>query len=216
MTPRLEKLVDIAVIVAGLSAALIAVLLISQHLVENGRNREVTSVGIVEDWEKYASAGRRTGSETAGATIIEFGDYQCPYCRDLQPHIDAILRQFPADVAFVFRHFPLDEVSYAAARAAECAGEQGRFWEFHRELLSNANWFGNAIGQLAAAAGVRDMDAFDECSTDESPVPAIEDDLAAALELGAQGTPTILINGEMSYGVIDSLRLATAIRAAVP
>ena len=62
----------------------------------------------------------------------------------------------------------LSDYSYAAARAAECAGEQGRFWPFHRELLADTNWF--AIERFAVTAGIRDMDAFDACLADESPV----------------------------------------------
>lgn len=60
------------------------------------------------------------------------------------------------------------------------------------------------------------MAAFDACLADESPVPSIENDLAAAMELGAQGTPTILVNGVMAYGVVDSLELETAIRRVAP
>jgi len=175
-------------------------------------------VGVVEDWEKYASAGHRVGSATPEVTIIEFGDYQCPYCRDWQPHIDAILRKYPDDVAFVFRHFPLEthNLAYPAARAAECAGEQDRFWPFHRELLGNPDWIGNAMTDFAINAGIQDMDAFEDCLEDESPVPAIDADLAAATELGARGTPTILINGVMSYGVVDSLRLEAAVQRVLP
>lgn len=217
MGKRLETLTDIAVILAGLSAVVIVLLLVSQRFMGNGPpTTEITSVGVVEDWRGYASAGHRVGSATAATTIIEWGDYQCRYCRDWHPHIEAILRKYPDDVAFVFRHFPLDDFSYAAARAAECAGAQGRFWALHRELLGNPNWFGNAIRQFAVTAGIQDMDAFDDCLEDESSVPAIEADLAAAIELGAQGTPTILINGVMSYGVVDSLRLEAVIRTAAP
>lgn len=217
MIKRLETLTDLVAILAGLSAIVIIATLVSQRVVRNdpdSSDREITSVGVVEEWERYASASHRIGSATAPTTIIEFGDYQCSFCRDWQPHIEAILRKYPDDVAFVFRHFPLSDFSYAAARAAECAGEQGRFWPFHRELLANTNWF--AIERFAVTAGVQDMDAFDACLADESPVPSIENDLAAAMELGAQGTPTILVNGVMAYGVVDSLELETAIRRVAP
>ena len=218
MTQRLEKLTDVAVILAGLSAAVSAVVLVAQRLPISDPSTEITSVEVVEDWEKYATKGHRIGSATASVTIVEFGDYQCPYCRELQPHVEAILAKYPDDVAFVFRHFPLDAggLSYAAARAAECAGEQGRFWGFHRQLLGNPNWVGSAMRQFATVAGVQDMDAFEGCMDDQSPVPAIEEDLAAALELGAQGTPAILINGTMSYGVVDSLQLQAVVQRILP
>ena len=218
MTQRLEKLADVAVILASLSAAVIAVFLVTQRFRINDPGTEITSVQVVEDWEKYANTGHRIGPATAAITVVEFGDYQCPYCRDWQPHIESILRKYPGDVAFVFRHFPLERggLAYAAARAAECAGEQGRFWEFHRELLANPNWIGNAMRQFATAAGVEDNEAFDSCLEDQSPVAAIEEDRAAALELGAQGTPAILINGVMSYGVVDSLQLEATVQRILP
>ena len=207
-----------AVILASLSAAAIAVVLVAQRLIDNVPDTNITGVEVVQDWEKYASTGHRVGPATAAITIIEFGDYQCPYCRDWQPHIEAILRKYPDDVAFVFRHFPLEArgLAYAAARAAECAGEQGNFWRYHRELLANPNWLGNAMRQFATKAGVQDMEAFDRCLEDESPVAAIEEDRTAALELGARGTPAILINGVMSYGVVDSLQLEATTNRILP
>lgn len=218
MTQKLKTLADIAVIVASLSAAAIVVLLFSQRFIGSRPGTESASAEVIDDWEQYASTGHRIGSETPAVTIVEFGDYQCPYCREWQPHIEAMLRKYPDDVAFVYRHFPLavHDLAYSAARAAECAGKQGRFWPFHREILGDPNWLGDAIKQFAVTAGVQDMAVFDDCLADESPVPAIEEDLAAAMKLGARGTPTILINGVMSYGVVDSIRLETAIQQAIP
>ena len=220
MGTRLERLSDFAAILASLSAMVIVALLVSQRFIASEPSAETVSVAdvVVENWEEYASAGHRIGATTPAITIIEFGDYQCAYCREWQPHIEAILRKYPDDVAFVYRHFPLEShaLAYPAARAAECAGEQGRFWPFHRQLLGNSDWIGNAMTNFAISAGIQDMNAFEECLDDESPVPAIDDDLAAAMEVGAPGTPAILINGVMSFGVVDSLRLEAAVQRVLP
>jgi protein-disulfide isomerase len=120
-------------------------------------------------------------------------------------------------VAFVYRHFPLSyhQYAYPAARAAECAADQDRFWAFHWLLFEEENWLGDAMAQFAVRAGVSDFDEFDQCLADTASVPAIEADIAAAGELGAAGTPTIIVNGLLLASGRDSLSLQAIVEEAL-
>ena len=94
-----------------------------------------------------------TGPATAPVTIVEFLDYQCPYCHRAQAVVDEVLQQYEGKVRFVHRDFPLDGHAEAvpAARAARCAGEQGKFWEYHRSLLVQAGRLDRRRPQRRAA-----------------------------------------------------------------
>lgn len=84
----------------------------------------------LRDWHPFAAGAYQKGSDQATITIIEFGDYECPYCRAAEPHLRVIPSKYPGDVKLVYRHFPSSTHSRAepAAVAAECAGDQDAFW----------------------------------------------------------------------------------------
>jgi protein-disulfide isomerase len=147
-------------------------------------------------------------------TIIEFGDYQCPACRRWQPQIEEVLREYPDEVAFIYRHWPLPyhEHAYPAARAAECAGAQGAFWAFHRQLFEEENWHDDAMTRFAKEVGVNDLDEFGRCLGDSSPVPAIEAGIEAAREIDAAGTPAVIVNGVLLASPPDSQTLKMMIQ----
>ena len=118
----------------------------------------------------------------------------------------------------VFRHFPLvmESVSHAAARAAECASEQGRFWEYHQRLFSSRAWQTEepmeVFERIGNEVAVEDVATFRDCLTLRSPVPAIIADLEAAEELGISGTPAFLVNDRLFMGVLDSLEFDVTYR----
>ncbi len=174
----------------------------------------------IEDWDQYVENGRRIGPTSATVTILEFGDYECPVCRSVAPWLDAIQRAHTDDVALVYRHFPLSyhRAAYPAARAAECAGEQGRFAEYHRLLYSSSAWLLEPMPgflELAARVDVPDTVTFEACVRDSSPVGSIEGDLAAGRALGVPGTPAIAINGRLLAGGQDSTQLSRLVEKAM-
>lgn len=122
----LERAMDFASLGAGLAAVVVAGVVLFRMVGPDVSSRESQEVS---GWQRYADVGNRLGPETAAVTIIEFGDYQCPYCRESEAHLRAILRKHENDVSLVYRHFPLPGhgSAYPAARAAECAGKQDRF-----------------------------------------------------------------------------------------
>jgi protein-disulfide isomerase len=170
----------------------------------------------VNDWDRVRSAGRRFGPSAAPVTIVEFSDFECPFCRafTLGP-LSAIRRQFGDQVTVLYRHWPLARIhrfAYPAARAAECAGAQGRFAEFHDLIFAKQDSLGlKSFSDFARESGVSNMQAFARCHATTDPVPAIEADIAEAERMGAQGTPTVVVNGMLWPIPPDSAALATII-----
>lgn len=210
---RLERATDVATLAAGLAAVVVAGVVVYRAFID-ADPPPATPVGeiTVTDWQRYADGGHRAGPETAPVTIIEFGDYQCPFCRAAETHLQAIRSRYGDEVALVYRHFPLPGHSSAfpAARAAECAGKQERFWEFHGLLYATESWIGDTsrarLAELAERAGVDRVDEFLRCLDGSEGDDAVDADIAAARSLGITGTPTFLVNGQLHVGPLDSLR----------
>lgn len=199
--------------VAALATAGFIVLRQDARVIPSGPSEPLA----LSEWEHLAEAGHRLGPVDAPVTIIEFGDYECAACVEWQKHIEALLRRYHQDIAFVYRHWPLTQHRYAygAARAAECAGAQGKFWPFHRLLFENPDWFGNAMIRFAEHVGVADLSEFSSCMETVGTVPAIEADIAAVKEIGGRGTPTILVNGMMLGTERDSTYLSGIIESII-
>lgn len=216
MANRLERVTDVVTLAAGLAAVVVAGLVVYRAI--DADPPAATPVGeiTVTDWQRYADGGHRAGPETAPVTIIEFGDYQCPFCRAAEPHLTAIRSRYGDQVALIYRHFPLPGHSSAfpAARAAECAGKQARFWEFHGLLYATESWIGDTsqarLVELAERAGVGRVDEFVRCLDGSEGDDAVDADIAAGRSLGIRGTPTFLVNGELNVGPLDSLRFFAA------
>ena len=183
--------------------ALCAVAMTVNHFVGTGANvaesrRGTQEPAPVERWNAHAGPGHSRGSPAARVTIVEYGDYECPVCGQVAPKIKELLSQFPNDVRLVYRHWPLTyhRFAYPAARAAECAGEQGRFWEMHDLLYERQDSLGLlSFDELATRAAVPRLDAFSQCNRHQDPVAAVERDLKLARLAGGTGTPTLLVNG---------------------
>ncbi len=137
------------------------------------------------------------GPETALITIVQFADYQCPYCGKAQESIDQVMTNYEGKVKFVFRDFPLsfhDEATPAAA-AANCAGKQDKFWPYHGAIMKNQKALSEADLQKLAAENGLDIAKWDECRKDPAIVAEIEKDEADGAQAGVTGTPAFFING---------------------
>lgn len=155
---------------------------------------------------QYA-VGHYFGAPNAAVKIIEFSDFQCPFCKQFEDSTWSVVRKrFPNDVALIYRHWPLTthKHAYAAARASECAAEQGKFAAFHNILFEKQDSIGTKpYSEFAVEAGVPDTVAFNACNVRTEKVPTIERDIAAAHELQARGTPTIIV-GDRRFPVNPS------------
>ena len=138
------------------------------------------------------------GPEDAPITIIEFSDYECPYCKRWHDEsFERLVETFPTEVRFVYRDFPLTSIhpnAAPAAEAANCAHEQGRFWDFHRKLFSTTLLDTQTYLGYAEELGL-DLAAFEECYTSRRYQDEVTADLQWAVNLGVSSTPTFFING---------------------
>jgi protein-disulfide isomerase len=143
-----------------------------------------------------------TGPADAPVTIVEFTDYQCPYCHRAQAVIDQVLARYPEKVRFVHLDFPLDGHPGAipAARAARCAGEQGKFWDYHRGLMTAPGELDEADLKRRAGAVRLDASKFASCLSSGRHDDAIRASLEHGSSLGVTGTPAYFVNGRMISG----------------
>ena len=153
---------------------------------------------FVSDWKSFVPHGIQVGDATAPVTIIEFSDFECPFCRKFQSSLDSVRHDREKLVSFVFVHFPLPMHRFArpAARAAECASTLGKFDDFQRVVFEKQDSLGlKTWGSYAIAAGILDTSAFVRCAAGTELLPRVEDGLAMGNKLGVKGTPTVLVNG---------------------
>lgn len=145
------------------------------------------------------------GNPEAPLVIVEFSDFQCPFCRQAYPIIRQFVNAHPEDVMYVYRHFPIETLHPLAARAAEasmCAHEQNLFWPYHDLLFQNQDTLSAAkLSSLAQAVGA-DSDEFATCMDSQRYAQIVEQDYLTGLQLGVVGTPTFFVNGQSVSGVI--------------
>lgn len=144
------------------------------------------------------------GGREAPVTIIEFADYECPYCQQIHPLLKKLEQEFDGKVALAFKDMPLPMHPRAAkaAEAARCAGTQGKFWELHDSLFEHAGHI--EIPQLKEYAQTLhlDMEKFDKCLDSGEQTAAVQKDFAEAQRLGLTGTPSFFVNGHFFSGMI--------------
>jgi protein-disulfide isomerase len=142
------------------------------------------------------------GRPDAPVTIVEFSDFQCPFCVRARPAVKKVREVYGDDVRFAFRHFPLSfhELAPKAGEAVACAGDQERFWEMHDRLWEAAGQIQPAdLKEHAVALGL-DADAFGECLDSGRNAALVEKDIEAGGRLGVSGTPAFFINGRPLIG----------------
>ncbi len=146
-----------------------------------------------------------TGPEDAPITIIEFSDYQCPYCQKWYNEVyQPLMAAYPGQIRFVYRDMPLPFHPEAepAAEAAECAGDQGFYWQYHDALFSGRYSLGRADYEKIANDLGLDIIAFTACLDDHRHQAEIEADASDASRLGLTGTPSFFINGRVVIGAL--------------
>ena len=142
------------------------------------------------------------GAAEARVTIVEFSDFQCPYCGRVSPTLTRLLEEYPDDVRIVYKHLPLSFHSNAlpAAKASAAAGRQGKFWEMHDELFLNQRALSEAkFVELAGKLGL-DVERFQEDFKSAPVATEVAQDMSEARRLGVTGTPGFFVNGRFSSG----------------
>jgi protein-disulfide isomerase len=142
------------------------------------------------------------GPAKAPIELIEFADFQCPYCLSISPTLKKVLDTYGDRIRFVYRNFPLDSHPNArpAAEAAQCANEQGQFWPYHDRLFGDPGKLSDAELKQAAAALGLDSPRFNKCVDEHKYRSIVDADLKAGTEAGVTGTPAFFINGRLLSG----------------
>ncbi|HLY51784.1 MAG TPA: DsbA family protein [Steroidobacteraceae bacterium] len=158
------------------------------------------------------------GPEHAPVVVVEYGDFECPICKQAAPTVRMLLERFAGRVRLVFRHFPLEQAhphALAAAEAAECAGEQGKFWEMHDLLLANQEHL--TLRHLHGYAGRLGLDRarFTAAMDDHVCIQRVREHQASGRCSHVRSTPGFFINGAIQDVSFGLNRLFDAVEAAL-
>ena len=167
-------------------------------------DRDRSRIDLVED---IGPLDHSLGPDHAPVVLVEYGDFECPNCKQAAPAVEIVLRRFEGQVRFVFRHFPLIDVhphALAAAEAAEAAGAQGRFWEMHRQLFDHQSHLDREhLLRYGADLGL-DMVRYTADLDDETHRQHVLQHLDTGKRSGVRGTPGFFVNGrilDVSFGL---------------
>jgi protein-disulfide isomerase len=154
------------------------------------------------------------GSKDAPVTIIMFSDYQCVYCQKWYTEVfTPLMQNYPGKIRFVYRDFPLSTIhpsATTAAEAADCAGDQNKYWDFFNAIFTGTEKLSDQSIQTYASAIQLDMESFNQCLSSHKYKNEVEADFSYAADLGVQSTPTFFVNGiavigAQPYQVFSSL-----------
>ncbi len=165
---------------------------------------------------KITKADHVLGSSKAKVTIVEFSDFQCPFCGRFYPTVKQALAEYKDKIKFVYKHFPLESIhpnARPAAEASECAGEQGKFWEFHDKLFENQEQLGDAFYKKLAGDLKLNLNKFNDCLATKKYSAKIDTDYQTGISAGVQGTPHSLVNGIAVSGAVPYEQLKAVIDA---
>ena len=168
-------------------------------------------------WEEVATSGIRTGRIDAKIQIVEFADFECPFCKRFNSQLRLLTARFPDQISVVFVHFPISghRFALAAGRAAECALAQGRFAQMRDALYDKQDSLGlKSWTSYALAAGVTDTSSVARCAAAANRVERIERGLALGSKFGVRGTPTVIVNGWNFQGPPPDTEVGAPGRAA--
>ncbi len=151
------------------------------------------------------------GNYNAPIDIVVFNDYTCKYCQEYALELEKILKRNPNKIRIIWKHFPLNQNYYTAAIAAECAAEQGKFWEYSHKIYSYKDKYTNDFYLNAAANLNLDVAKFSTCFTSDKYQAKIQADYYEGIIKGVLGAPATFINGEYIPGVIPLEKLQQVI-----
>jgi protein-disulfide isomerase len=173
--------------------------------VQSLRNRAMISVRLAPPRiDLTAGSAPMRGAANPVVTLVEYADYECPYCQQIQPVVKRLEAEFKDQLAFVYKDVPLPMHANAqkASEAAHCAAAQGKFWEYHDRLFATKQY---DVAHLKEHARMLKLDgaAFDQCLDSGSQAAQIKEFVSEAQAIGLPGTPGFLVNGRFINGAVD-------------
>lgn len=169
----------------------------TQALIDELRREARVRMVLARPRSEVEPRGVARGPAHAPVTIVEFSDFECPYCKRATPILQELLDRYPEQVRLYYRHLPLPSHAHArpAAIAAVCAERQGQFWDFHDQLFLDPGALDpEGLRRAAEQVGI-DLEPFDECLGSAEAAARVDEDVAAANALGVTGTPVFFVNG---------------------
>ncbi|MCZ7610347.1 MAG: DsbA family protein [Ignavibacterium sp.] len=165
------------------------------------------NISIIDNWKELIPEDEETNGNYSKVYLIEFFDYECPYCSVLDATLDTIKSKYIDKIKIIRYHFPLNihPLAYRTAIAAECAGSQEVFDIYHKELMANQYKL-NSINftEIARLIGIKDIEKFQKCVNEEETADAISQNVKLAKKFNVSGTPTLIINNKMISGAINT------------
>jgi protein-disulfide isomerase len=158
------------------------------------------------------------GKAQAPVLLVEYGDYECPYCGQAYPIVKQVQRHFGEKLGFVFRNFPLNEMhphAEIAAEAAEFAADHEQFWKMHDELFENQRSLGPEMLYSLVEALELPAEDLRTALQERKYRPRVREDFAGGVRSGVNGTPTFFINGKRHDGTFEFRDLVTALESEV-
>ncbi len=199
------RLASITTGVLVLCAVVVTIAVVKREFVERPDEVDVSqTIRAIEIPEGLFDEGVWLGSKDAAVVVVEFSDFQCPYCQDAARTLRELRLRYGDQVAVLYRHYPLTSIHpYAmeAAIAAECAGAQNAFERFHDVLFADQASIGNTDWtEFAVRAGVPSVAEFEGCLDEDWPVVRVERDMRAGERVGVRGTPTVIVGDKLMIG----------------
>jgi protein-disulfide isomerase len=182
------------------------------------KNQEAQAKADIENQFKNpvkidAGKSPAKGPAAAKVTIIEFSDFQCPYCRRGYETMEEVLKMYPKDVKVVFKHYPLPfhKEAEPSARASWAAQQQGKFWEYHDALFKNQDKLSADFYNNLAADLKLDVEKFKKDMASEAAAKQVKDDAELGSKNGIQGTPGFFVNGVAVKGAYPAAHFKTIV-----
>jgi protein-disulfide isomerase len=173
-----------------------------QAFVDELKKKYPTKISLSAPKIEVGTGGRPVlGPANAPITIIEFSDYECPFCKRAEPALEQVFSTYKDKVKFVYRHYPLPfhQNARPASIAALCANPQGKYWEYHKKVFASPSLAVDALNQIAKDLNL-DMTKFAACMKDPEVSKMIDKDLEDGQAVGVNGTPAFFVNGRMLSG----------------
>ncbi|MCY4158783.1 MAG: thioredoxin domain-containing protein [Bacteroidetes bacterium] len=215
----LKTIVSTALI---LSALIVTFLVVEQEFFRNNNNsnlhKNISPDVVLPDtlWQIVSASRIGSGMPSAPVKIVEFYDYECSFCAEMQHVLNKLHIRYPDKISIWYRHYPLPHHTgaYMAAISAECASDQGAFDAFHELLFTYQSQLSGSLNwqDLADKAQIQDKDSFVNCIMEEQPAYRIMKDTEIADILNLQGVPTLVINEEVYYGALDENEIGSIIK----
>jgi protein-disulfide isomerase len=198
-----ERVSNLLTSVLVLCAVVVTSLVVRREIFPPDARKSLVQVPV-ENWQSFAATGSALGAGEAPIRVVEFSDFQCPFCARVAPELRAVQRRYPGKVTVVYRHFPLESIhphAFSAAVAAECAGAQDRFEAFHDALFAAQDSIGTRPwSAFAIQAAVADTAAFGRCVREQRFEARVRQDLEDGRRAGVAGTPSFIFGGQMVTG----------------